>query len=99
MNRITITKTITNKGRRNIAAVKSKEGKVIRDKNARMERWKEHFNEVTVLNREAPDNQITEFEEIAVEEIEVDMEKIRESEVGEAIKKTKQRKAPEKWTR
>ena len=65
-----ITKTITNNGRRKMAAVKSKEGEVIRDKNARMERWKEHFNEV--LNREAPDNPITKFEEIAVEEIEVD---------------------------
>ena len=46
-----------------------------------------------MLNREAPDNPITEFEEIAVEEIEVDTGEIIESEVEEAIKKTKNGKA------
>ena len=49
-----ITKAITNKGRQRMAAVKNKQEETIKEKNARMERWKEHFSEV--LTRETPDN-------------------------------------------
>ena len=38
-----VTKTITNKGRQKMAAVKNKKGEVTKKKNARIERWKEHF--------------------------------------------------------
>lgn len=65
---------------------------MIRDKNTKMERWKVHFSEV--LNRETPDNPISEYEEIDIEDIQVDTREIRESEVREAIKKTKNEKAP-----
>lgn len=58
---------------------------MIRDKNTKMERWKVHFSEV--LNRETPDNPISEYEEIDIEDIQVDTREIRESEVREAIKK------------
>lgn len=65
---------------------------MIRDKNTKMERWKVHFSEV--LNRETPDNPISEYEEIDFEDIQVDTREIRESEVREAIKKTENEKAP-----
>lgn len=74
-----------------MVAVKSKEGKKT-DKNARMERQQEHFTEV--LNREAPDNQINESQEIATKDIEVDTGGIRESKVREAMKKKENEKAP-----
>ena len=45
-------KKITNKRRCQVATVRNKRGEIIKDKNARLERWAEHFKEVLV--REAP---------------------------------------------
>ena len=53
-------KKITNKRQRQVAAIKNKRGETIKDKNARLERWAEHFEEVLV--REAPMNPVEENE-------------------------------------
>ena len=59
----------------------------IKDKNARLERWAEHFEEVLV--REAPTNPVKE-NEVETDEIrEMDTTEIREAEVRQALKNTK----------
>ena len=68
-------KKITNNRRHQVAAVKNKRGEIIKDKNARLERWAEHFEEVLV--REALTN--------PVKENEVETDDISEM----ALKKTK----------
>ena len=55
---------------------KNKRGEIIKDKNARLERWAEHFEEVLV--REAPTN--------PVEENEVETDEIREMDTTEKQK-------------
>ena len=80
-------KKITNNRQRQVAAVKNKMGEIIKNKNARLERWAEHFEEVLV--REAPTNPVEE-NEVETDEIrEMDKTEIREAEVRQARKKTK----------
>ena len=85
-------KKITNKRQRQVAAIKNKRGETIKDKNARLERWAEHFEEVLV--REAPMNPIEENEVEEDEIREMDTTEIREAEVREALKKTNSGKTP-----
>ena len=85
-------KKITNNRRRQVAAVKNKRGEIIRDKNARLERWAEHFEEALV--REAPTNPIEENEVEIGDISEMDTTEIRETEVRQALKKTKSGRTP-----
>ena len=66
-------KKITNNRQRRVAAVKNRRGEIIKDKNARLERWAKHFEEVLV--REAPTN--------PVEESKVETDEIREMDTAE----------------
>ena len=83
---------ITDKRQRQVAAIKNKRGETIKDKNARLERWAEHFEEVLV--REAPMNPVEENEVEEDEISKMDKTEIREAEVKEALKKTKSGKTP-----
>ena len=83
---------LTNKKMRQAAAVKDKHGEVIKDKEVRLERWAEHFEEVLV--RKAPSNPVTDEETAAEEMREMDTAEIREDEVRQALRKTKSGKAP-----
>ena len=67
---------------RQAAAVKDKHGEVIKDKEVRLERWAEHFEEVLVRN--APSNPVTDEETAAEEMREMDTAEIREDEVRQA---------------
>lgn len=86
------TKKITNKRRRQVATVKNKRGEIIKDQNARLERWAEHFEEVLV--REAPVNPIEENEVETDEISEMDTTEIKEAEVRQALRKTKSGRTP-----
>ena len=82
-------KKIANK---QLATVKNKRGKITKDKNARLERWAEHFKEVLV--RESPRSPIKD-KEVGTDEInEMNKTEIREAEVRQALKKTKSRRTP-----
>ena len=48
--------------------MKDKQGVLRTEKSDRMERWKEHFSDI--LNRDAPNDPITEKEKEEVEELE-----------------------------
>ena len=85
------TKKITDKRQRQVAAIKNKRGETIKDKNARLERWAEHFE---VLVREASMNPVEENEVEEDEISEMDTTEIRKAEVKEALKKTKSGKTP-----
>ena len=85
-------KKITNKRRCQVATVKNKRGEIIKDKNARLERWAEHFEEVLV--REAPANPIEENEVETDEISEMDTTEIKEAEVKQALRKTKSKRTP-----
>ena len=52
-----ITKNICNDKRHSSTVIKDKDNNVITEEDTRLERWKEHFEEV--LNREPPENPIT----------------------------------------
>ena len=67
-------------------------GEIIKDKNARLERWAEHFEEVLV--REAPTNPVEENKVKTEENREMDTTEIREGEVKQALKKTKIGRTP-----
>ena len=85
-------KKITNNQQRQVGAVKNKRGEIIKDKNARLERWAEHFEEVLV--REAPTNPVEE-NEVETDEIrETHTTEIREAEVRQTLKKTKIGRTP-----
>ena len=86
-------KKITNSRQRQVAAVKNKRGEIIKDKNAGLERWAEHFEEVLV--REALTNPVEE-NEVETDEIrKMDTTEIREAEVRQTLKKTKIGRTPE----
>jgi len=88
----TCSQKITNKRRCQVATVKNKRGEIIKDKNARLERWAEHFEEVLI--REALTNPVEENEGESDEIIEMNTKEIREAEVRQALKKTKSGKSP-----
>ena len=83
--------TITNNRRHQVAAVNNKRGE-IKDKNARFERWAEHFEEVLV--RGAPTNPVEENKVETDDISEMDTTEIKEAEVRQAQKKTKSGRTP-----
>ena len=50
-----ITRQLSSNGPRKMVAITNKDGKLLKSKEERQARWKEHFEEV--LNKEAPPNQ------------------------------------------
>ena len=78
--------------RSQVVAVKNKMGEIIEDHNARLKRWAEHFEEVLV--KETPTNPIEENEEETDVIREMDTTEIRETEVKQALKKTKIGRTP-----
>jgi endonuclease/exonuclease/phosphatase family metal-dependent hydrolase len=86
-----IVKQLTGQGMRQVAAGKSKAGEPLKNKKARQERWKEHFQEV--LNRDAPENPPERGEERR-EELEIPTDPPSLQEIQEAVKALKNRKAP-----
>ena len=83
---------ITNKPRRQVATVNNKRGEIIKNKNARQERWAEHLE--GALARGAPTNQIEE-NEVGTDEIsQMNTTEIREAEVRQALKKSKSGRTP-----
>ena len=90
-NSIKQPKKITNNRQRQVAGVKNEMGEIIKDKNARLERWAEHFEEVSV--REAPTNPVEENKVETEENREMDTTEIR-GEVKQALLKTKIGRTP-----
>ena len=85
-----IVKQLTGKFSRKAAAVKNKEGEVLKNQEARLSRWKEHFQEV--LNRETPEDP-PQDDEGEREELNISVEKPNIQEVKDALKALKNGKA------
>lgn len=66
-----IVEQLTGKGNKQTAAVKRKDGELLKSKDARLTRWKEHFEEV--LNREIPESTPQEEQEQR-EELDISVE-------------------------
>lgn len=86
-----VVKQLTGKSYRQTAAVKGKEGKLLKSKSDRLARWKEHFQEV--LNREAPDQPPEEGED-KPDELDIDVEAPNLEEIQKAVNSLKNGKAP-----
>jgi len=87
-----ITKQLTRQSySRQAAAVKSKNGDLLKSKEARAERWKEHFHEV--LNRDPPEQPPEEDDE-EFEELDISTEPPSLLEIQRAVKQLKNGKAP-----
>ena len=86
-----IVKQLTGQSNRQTAAVKDKNGELLKNKEARLARWKEHFEEV--LNRDAPDSP-PEEEEREEEELDIPVEPPTIDEIQAALKNLKNGKAP-----
>ena len=86
-----IVKQLTGQHKKQTAAVKNKNGDLIKNKRDRMERWKEHFQDV--LNREVPDDppQASEGE---MEELDIHTEAPTIQEIQKALKTLRNGKAP-----
>ena len=87
-----LTRKITGKWNRSSSAVKDSNGVIIKDKAARKARWKDHFS--SILNRDDPLTPIAESDDRIVDEMDIDVGDITKTEVLEALKKTKNGKAP-----
>ncbi|XP_060080646.1 uncharacterized protein LOC132560005 [Ylistrum balloti] len=89
-----LTKTLCNERPRSSTALLDKNGNLISSKAEVLSRWTEHFQEI--LNREEPQDPITENDEVELddiyEEISVDMPSTEE--VQRAIKKLRNGKSP-----
>ncbi|PIK46699.1 hypothetical protein BSL78_16437 [Apostichopus japonicus] len=68
------------------ATVKDKDGNIIKDKQARKDRWKDHFR--SVLNRGDPLNWVRETDERIEAEVKIDLGVITRLEVHDALIKT-----------
>ena len=81
-----LTKTLCNERPRQSNSVLDKKGNLINGKKAEQERWTEYFKEV--LNREEPNNPITEEEEVELKDMieEIDTQEPTPGEVREVIK-------------
>nr|KAG5687784.1 hypothetical protein BaRGS_025678 [Batillaria attramentaria] len=86
-----IVKQLTGQRNRQAAAVKSKDGELLKNKEARLKRWKEHFEEV--LNRDTPDFPPHD-EDGEGEEIGISVEAPTKQEIQAALKALKNGKAP-----
>nr|KAG5709173.1 hypothetical protein BaRGS_028629 [Batillaria attramentaria] len=86
-----IVKQLTGQRNRQAAAVKSKDGELLKNKEARLKRWKEHFEEV--LNRDKPDFPPQDNDGEG-EEIGISVEAPTKQEIQAALKALKNGKAP-----
>ena len=86
-----IVRQLTGQNTRPAAAVKSKNGELLKNKKDRLMRWKEHFQEV--LNREAPEEPPQEEEEER-EELNISAETPNIQEIKTALKTLRNGKAP-----
>ena len=86
-----ITRQVSSKGPRKTAAITNKDVKLLKSKEERQARWKEHFEEV--LNREAPPNPPTD-EEMEEEELDINTEPPTEEEIRKVVQALKNGKAP-----
>ena len=89
-----LTKTLCNERPRQSNSVMDKRGNLITGKKAEQERWTEYFKEV--LNREEPNNPITEEEEVELKDMieEIDTQEPTLGEVTEVIKGLQNGKSP-----
>ena len=72
-------------------AVKSKTGELITDEKQRLERWKEHFDEI--LNRPAPEHPIEHLDNTGIELEEISIGHITKDEIKKALKQMQNGKA------
>jgi len=86
-----LTKQISGNNFRKTAAVKSKTGVVLKSKEDRLNRWKQHFEEV--LNREQIHEPITE-EEAEGEELDIPTEPPTQAEIRKALRHMRNGKSP-----
>jgi hypothetical protein len=87
-----IVKQLTGQTTRQAAAVKSKNGELLKSKEARLVRWKEHFQEV--LNRDTPEEPPQEEEEEGRKELDISVEAPTLQEILTALKALRNGKAP-----
>lgn len=86
-----ITRQLSGRGPRKTAAITNKDGKLLKSKEGRLARWKEHFE--AVLNREGLPNPLTD-EEMGEEELDIDTEPPTEEEIKRVVQTLKNGKAP-----
>lgn len=86
-----ITRQLSGRGPRKTAAITNKDGKLLKSKEGRLTRWKEHFE--AVLNREGLPNPLTD-EEMGEEELDIDTEPPTEEEIKRVVQTLKNGKAP-----
>ena len=87
-----IVKQLTGQNTKQTAAVKDKGGKLLKNKEAKIARWKEHFQEI--LNRDKPDEPPQEeVVEEEIEELDISTEAPTSQEIKIAIKGLKNGKA------
>lgn len=86
-----IIKQLTKRNNRQTTAVQSKDGELLKNKEARMARWKEHFEEV--LNRNTPESPPRDEDE-EVDELEISEEPPSIQEIRATLRMLKNGKAP-----
>ncbi|XP_062604700.1 uncharacterized protein LOC134266492 [Saccostrea cucullata] len=79
-----IVKQLTRKSNKQTAVVKSKDGELLKNKGARLARWREHFEEV--LNRDTPESP-PQDEHDEGEELDISVEPPTTQEIRTALKK------------
>ena len=85
-----IVKQLAGQSNRQAAAVKSKDGGLLKNKETRLARWKEHFEEV--LNRDTPDSPPKDEE--STEELDIAVEEPTILEIKTALRTLRNGKAP-----
>ena len=87
-----VVKQLTGQNFRQTAAVKDKDGKLLKNQEARLGRWKEHFE--NVLNRQAPEESPEEGENEETEKLDISEEAPSIEEIMKALKTIRNGKAP-----
>ena len=85
-----IVKQLAGQNMRQVSAVKSKDGELLKNKEARLARWKEHFEEI--LNRNTPDSPPQDEE--STEELDIAVEEPTIEEIKTALRTLRNGKAP-----
>ena len=86
-----LTKVLSNERPKQNAAIKDKDGNLLTESEERKQRWKEHFSEI--LNREAPENPVTEEDVVMQEIAEISVDPPTTTEIKSAIQRLKNGKA------
>ena len=86
-----LTKVLSNERPKQNAAIKDKDGNLLTESEERKRRWKEHFSEI--LNREAPENPVTEEDVVMQEIAEISVDPPTTAEIKSAIRRLKNGKA------